>query len=124
MQQDDSFNVRLNWANIAIGAMPNNRVARTFRFLFGGVLMFIYYRGIKLSIFLYCAAKIQFLLHLAKLLNELLHEKVKNKPCACVFCCAVGLVDWLLGHVMCGQSLCFRVSKRSGENGVNVGIGS
>ena len=34
--------VRLNWANIAIGAIPNNRVARTFSFLFGVVVMFIY----------------------------------------------------------------------------------
>ena len=113
--------VRLNWANIAIGAIPNNRVARTFSFLFGVVLMFIYYRGIRLSIFCYCAAKIQFLLHLAKLLNELLHEKVKNKPCPCVFCCAVGLVHCLPGHVMCGQCLCFRVSKHSGGMGLTQG---
>ena len=34
--------MRLNWANIVIGAIANNRLAKAFRLLFGVILVFIY----------------------------------------------------------------------------------
>ena len=80
--------------------------------LFGVVLMFIYYRGIGLSIFCCCAAKVRFILHLTKLFNELLHKRVKNKLCLCwlLVCCWCG--RWAFGTCkVCPMSVFFQVSK-------------